>query len=131
MALGAAIGSLCRKKRDAFLAGIASHLIADITPHRDWSWEVEPLFAVGALLGIGAWRGLDSTEFWGALGGIAPDAEHTLLISGVIRREDELFPTHFKAGKYHGRQTKKRWSQLLIAAASVAVVALASSRKEL
>ena len=127
-AVGAGIGSLCKSKSAAFVAGVVSHLIADAAPHKDLSPKIELPLVAGAVLGIGLWRGLRSPEFWGALGGIAPDIEHGLLVAGVIEQEDEVFPTHAKNGKLHGRETDERWSQLLIAAASVLTIALTTRR---
>ena len=127
-AVGAGVGSLCKNKSAAFVAGIVSHLIADAAPHKDFSMKIELPLVAGAMLAMGLWRGLDSPEFWGALGGIAPDIEHGLLVAGVIEMEDEVFPTHAENGKLHGAETNERWSQLLIAAASVLTIALTTRR---
>lgn len=122
--IGAAIGSLSRTKVGAFAAGVVSHLIADLIPHRDLPPKVEIPLMAAALTGIAAWRGVDSPELWGALGGIAPDAEHALLVPGLITTDQEVFPTHLKDGKYHGPDSGERWSQALIVLAAVAVVAV-------
>lgn len=126
--IGAALGAILRKKSSAFLAGVASHLVADAIPHTDFSVKVEVPLMAGALACIAAWRGADSPEFYGALGGIAPDAEHALLISGIITSDQEMFPTHVQNGKYHGRGSGERWSQLLIALAAVAAIAVCNRR---
>jgi hypothetical protein len=126
--IGAALGSLSRTKAGAFAAGVASHLIADLIPHRDLPPKVEVPLMAAAIAGIAAWRGVDSPEVWGALGGIAPDAEHALLVPGLINTDQEVFPTHLKDGKYHGRDSGERWSQALIVLAAVAVVALGERR---
>lgn len=123
-AIGACIGSLCRNKGAAFLAGILSHATADALPHKDFKPEVEVPLMAGALAAIAAWRGIDSPEFCGAIGAIAPDAEHGLMLVGVIKPEQEIFPTHIDNGRYHGTSSDERWSQLLIAGVCLAVVAL-------
>jgi hypothetical protein len=125
--VGAAVGLLFKRKSAAFAAGVASHLITDALPHDDLDPKLEiPLLAV-TLAGIAKWRGIDSTEFWGALGGIAPDAEHGLLLAGLVKQEQEVFPTHIRDGIFHGRERGERWSQLLIAGASLVAVALSST----
>lgn len=128
-AIGAAVGSLFRSKRAAFAAGVVSHVVADALPHKDLDPRLEVPLMAGAMLGIAKWRGADSPEFWGAAGGIAPDAEHGLMIARLIRPEQEIFPTHIDGGKYHGPESSERLSQLLIAGAALALVALKASRK--
>ena len=130
MAVGAGIGSLCKSKSAAFVAGVVSHLIADAAPHKDFSLKIELPLIAGAMLAMGLWRGVDSPEFWGALGGIAPDIEHGLLEVGLIDREDEVFPTHVDNGALHGPETNERLSQLLIAAASLLTIALSARPAE-
>ncbi|MCL5103165.1 MAG: hypothetical protein M1133_03495 [Armatimonadetes bacterium] len=127
--IGALAGSLCKSKGRAFVAGVASHVVADILPHTDYDLKIEVPILAGAMLAIGKWKGTDSPEFWGAIGAVAPDSEHALLIAGLIKSEQEVFPTHIHEGKYHGLETGERWSQGLIAAASLAAVAL--SKKHL
>lgn len=122
--IGAGVGSFCENKGTAFVSGVVSHLIADMLPHKDLSPAVEVPLLLGALAGIAAWKGLDSPEFWGALGGVAPDSEHGLMIAGLIRADQEIFPTHITDGKYHGRESNERLSQLLIAVAALAAAAL-------
>ncbi|MCE5315340.1 MAG: hypothetical protein ABFD49_06570 [Armatimonadota bacterium] len=120
--IGAAIGSLMKNKAGAFAAGVVSHAVADVLPHRDCSPAVEAPLMAAAVAMIAKWRGIDSPEFWGALGAIAPDAEHALLISGLIDADHEIFPTHIHDGKYHGPDSGERLSQVLIAAAACVVV---------
>lgn len=124
--IGAALGAILRKKSSAFLAGIASHLVADAIPHTDLPVKLELPLMAGTLACIAAWRGIDSPEFWGALGGIAPDAEHGLLVAGIITPDQEKFPTHIQSGKYHGRGSGERLSQLVIGLAAVATIAVCS-----
>lgn len=125
--IGAGVGSFFKSKSSAFAAGIVSHIIADAIPHKDFDPKIEVPLMFGALAAIAKWRGVDSPEFLGAIGGIIPDSEHALVISGVIEPEQRMFPTHINDGKFHGKETGERWSQLLIAAASLLTVALKTS----
>ena len=127
--VGAAVGRFFKNKGAAFAAGVASHLIADAVPHRDLDAKLEVPLLAAALVGMAKWRGVDSPEFWGALGGAAPDVEHGLLLAGLIEREQEVFPTHVEGGKFHGRESGERWSQAIAACASLAAVALGGPRR--
>ncbi len=123
--IGAGAGSLVESQGAAFAAGVVSHAIADALPHRDLSPEVEAPLLLGALAGIACWKGLDSTEFWGAMGAVAPDFEHALSYVGLIGDDKKVFPTHIDGGKWHGDQSgTERWSQLAISAVSLALVLL-------
>lgn len=108
------------------MSGVVSHLVADALPHKDLSVAAEVPLLLGTMAGIAAWKGLDSPEFWGAMGAVAPDFEHALLIAGVIGKEQEIFPTHIDDGKWHGAESNERWSQALIAIAALVAVALNS-----
>ena len=125
--VGAAAGLLFKRKGAAFAAGVASHLITDALPHDDLDAKFEVPLLAATLMGIAKWRGIDSTEFWGALGGVAPDAEHGLLLAGLIEQEQEVFPTHIKGGIFHGRESGERWSQAIAAGATLVAIALAGS----
>lgn len=122
--IGAGIGSFFKSKTAAFAAGMISHLVADALPHKDYPPAVEAPLLLGAIGGIAAWKGLDSPEFWGALGAVAPDLEHALLVAGVIDAEHEVFPTHIGEGKWHGAKSDERWSQLCLVVAALGMVAL-------
>lgn len=123
-AIGAGIGSLFNRRDAAFVSGAVSHIIADALPHKDFDARIEvPLAAV--VLGVLAkWHGVDSPQFWGAVGAILPDAEHGLLLAGAIDAEQEIFPTHAPKLHLHGPETNERWSQLLLAAAGLALAAV-------
>lgn len=121
--VGAGVGSLLRGRLGAFVAGVASHAVTDALPHKDCSPWVDVPLTIGALGAVALLRGADSPEFWGALGGIAPDAEHALVLTGLIGGEDEVFPTHSCSGAAHGRENGERWSQLAVAAVSLLVMA--------
>lgn len=112
--IGAAIGSLIKKPSLAFIAGFLSHIPADMTPHRDLSPKVEAGLLAGVMTLIAVRYGIKSPEFWGALGAVSPDFEHALAEAGLIDLKDENFPTHVHFGKWHGRQSDERISQLLI-----------------
>ncbi len=122
--IGAGVGSFCKNKSTAFVSGVISHLVADMLPHKDLSPAIEVPLLLGALAGIAAWKGLDSPEFWGAVGGVIPDSEHALLLAGLIDETQEIFPTHIDNGKWHGPENGERISQILIAAAALAAVVL-------
>lgn len=122
--IGAGVGSFCKSKSAAFAAGVFSHLVADALPHKDYAPEVEAPLMLGVLAGIAAWKGLDSPEMFGALGGVAPDLEHALALVGAIDPDSKVFPTHITDGKWHGPKNDERWSQLLIAVAALLAVAL-------
>jgi len=126
--IGAAIGSFMDNKIGAFTAGVASHVIADVLPHKDYDPAVEVGLMAAALAGIAKFRGVDSPEFWGAIGAIAPDTEHALMLSGLINADQEVFPTHIENGKYHGPDSGEQLSQWLIALAAACVIAMKDSK---
>lgn len=122
--IGAAAGALVKNKPAAFVAGVVSHVIADKIPHRDIHPAVDvPLLAV--MLGLIIKKyGVDSAEFYGAVGGASPDLEHGLAKIGLM---DKVFYTHIEDGKYHGRQTANTATQFI--AATAALLILFSNRK--
>jgi hypothetical protein len=123
--IGAGVGSFTDRKCVAFAAGVLSHAVADSLPHRDLAPEHEAPLLLGTLAGIACWKGLDSPEFWGALGGVLPDFEHALVVAGLMGPERRIFPTHIDGGKWHGDESgTERWSQLILIAVSLALVAL-------
>jgi len=122
--IGAALGALLRGKGRAFLAGVAAHAAADALPHSDFEAATEIPLAALAVVGIGTWKGVDSPEFWGAVGGLSPDFEHGLKLLKVITAEQEKFITHINDGEFHGRESGEKVSQILLAAAALAVLAL-------
>ncbi len=122
--IGAALGAFCGKKSTAFLSGVASHILADALPHSDLKPSAEIPTMLGALALIAKLKGINSKEFAGALGAIAPDIEHGLLLLGMIEREQEFFPTHINEGKLHGPDSGEKISQILIASASLITLLL-------
>jgi len=120
--IGAALGSQTSTHKSAFGAGVASHFIADLLPHRDYELPVEAPLALLAL-GLIGWRcGFKSREFSGALGGIAPDVENGLQRLGML--SGTVFPTHtgFKWFVGHGKKVKTPVPQIIIAIACLALV---------
>jgi len=83
-----------------------------------------------AIAGIAKLRGVHSPEFWGAIGGVSPDSEHALLVSGVITPDQETFPTHINDGKHHGPDSNERLSQVMLAAAAICFLVLHKSDEQ-
>ena len=115
--IGAALGKAAGHPGKAFAAGVASHLIGDLTPHKDLPAKVElPLLAV--TISAIAWVfGVKSPQFWGAVGGFAPDFENAAWMFGLTKPESCRFPTHRDNGKYHAPALKTAVPQLLLVAA--------------
>ncbi len=115
--IGAAIGKAAGHPGKAFTAGVASHLLGDLTPHKDLPASVElPLLAV-TISAIALKYGLKSPEFWGAVGGFAPDFENAAWMHGLMPKEACRFPTHVGDGKYHGVSLSTAVPQAILVAA--------------
>ena len=123
--LGAAIGTLARRRWYAFLAGIGTHLVADLVPHRDFDIVTEAALATAALTAIGVTIGFDSPAFAGALGGAAPDLENGLASLGVVRRAH--FPSHTGV---HGKPRREVTSQILLSCALLGFTVWNAGRKK-
>lgn len=101
---GGALGlRMSKNGATAFLIGLASHALLDVVPHTNPPLKsrgtLAYLAADGALL-YTAWRHneYDSRIFWGAVGGVLPDAEYLTKF--------RIFPTHngrIKHGKHLGK----------------------------
>ncbi len=115
-AIGAAVGRLAGRKDTGFAAGVATHLLGDLVPHKDFDPKTEaPLLA--ATLALIAWRrGINSPEFWGAVGGITPDFENAAYVTGLLPKERLVFPTHVGGGTYHAPKVASAWPQGVLAA---------------
>lgn len=113
----------------ALAAGVATHLLGDLLPHKDFEPKIEaPLLAV--TLGVLAWRcGVDSPEFVGALGGVAPDLENAARVTGLISADQMRFPSHIGEGRYHGPRTASAWPQAVGAALCAVYVLGVAKRK--
>ena len=120
--VGAALGTLSGSRGGAFVSGVATHLLGDLLPHKDFDPKVEaPLLA--ATMGLLAWRcGLTSPAFAGAVGGVLPDVENAAWMTGLIPQSAVRFPTHVEDGKHHGPKAASAWPQGILAAACLAVV---------
>lgn len=118
--VGAVLGRLIGHQGKAFGAGVASHAICDLLPHRDLTPKVEAsLLAVA--LGLLVWRkGLLSPEVAGAVGAISPDFENAAASTGLIPQSMMVFPTHQGPGT-HGRQTESILPQVALAGLCLAV----------
>jgi len=123
--LAAAVGALSRERGRAFLAGIGTHLVTDLLPHRDFSVPLEMLFMAAALATVGGVAGFDSTAFAGAIGGVAPDAENGLVAAGLIDRP--CFPTHREV---HGRRTTEAVSQVALSCAAFGLALCHAGRNQ-
>ncbi len=110
--VGAALGRLTRNRTQAALLGSASHVAADMLPHRDLEIPQEAALLAGALTLVAATRGVGSREFAGALGAVFPDLEN--LVGRMRNLPDEmlLLPSH---NRYHGRKTSDFNGQLALA----------------
>lgn len=118
--VGAAVGRLSGKRPDSLAAGVATHLLCDLVPHKDLPPKVEaPLLAV--TLGAIAWRcgGITSPEFLGAFGAIAPDFENAAMLAGLLPRDAMRFPTHLGDDR-HGPKVASALPQAVLAAACAA-----------
>jgi hypothetical protein len=115
--IGAALGKLLGNKQQAFAAGVASHLVADLVPHRDLPVAVEVSLALGVTALMAVVEGTDSPAFWGAVGGMLPDVENA--ISYIRPETPMLFPTH---QGLHGRKVEELLSPLGIALICTAVL---------
>jgi len=104
--LGAAVGKALKRKEQAFLAGLFSHLLADLLPHRDLSPAAETLFAITVTAALGASQGWNSPAFWGAVGGVLPDVENVVFY--LRGGGKHFFPTH--SGR-HGAAVDELLSQ--------------------
>ena len=113
--VGAAVGRIAGRKGGAFAAGIATHLLGDLLPHKDFDPKIEaPLLAV--TLGFLGWRfGLKSPEFAGAFGGVAPDFENAASVVGLIPRDAMRFPTH-RGDDKHGPKVNSALPQGILVA---------------
>lgn len=121
--LAGAIGALARRRSRAFLAGVGSHLLADLVPHRDFAPALELLLVAAALAAVGGAAGFTSPAFAGAVGGVAPDAENGFVAAGATGRL--CFPTHRGV---HGRARREVWPQVLLSAAAFALILQRSAR---
>jgi hypothetical protein len=117
--VGASIGKFAGDSKSAVMGGVASHLLMDLLPHRDFDAKTEALL-LAPTMGMIAWKfGLTSPEFVGAFGAISPDLENAASRVGIIPQEAMRFPTHLGEDK-HGPKTESALPQGILAAVCVA-----------
>jgi len=127
--IGALAGSLSQSRKSAFMAGAASHAVADLVPHRDFSLPAEIPLLVVALALIAKRFGVASQEMAGAVGAVLPDAENALERLGFVKHM--VFPTHTKLpwSIGHGKSIKNPWPQVALALCCIVAAHYASKRK--
>ena len=118
--VGAAVGRLAKRRDLAFAAGVATHLLGDLTPHKDLDPKTEAILLAGTMGVIAAKYGVTSPEFIGAFGGMAPDFENAAYVTGLLPVEKMKFPTHIHGGKYHGTAIPTVLPQVAIVALCLA-----------
>lgn len=124
--VGASVGKLAGEPKGALAGGVATHLLLDLLPHKDFDPGTEALLLAPTMVALACKFGLSSPEFVGAFGGIAPDLENAAAVAGLIPPEAMRFPTHLGEGK-HGPRTESALPQGLLAAVCIGFLLL--SRK--
>ncbi|MEO7717625.1 MAG: hypothetical protein ABIY70_15615 [Capsulimonas sp.] len=123
-AVGAAIGGSVQRPLPALASGIASHLICDLFPHRDYDIKIEAPLAALMFGWLAKRYGVQSPQFLGAVGAVLPDAENALAVLGVIPRSAMIFPTHCEGKSWfagHGKKLESPASQIALAAIALAL----------
>ena len=73
-AVGAGMGGVVRYPGQALAAGVVSHLLCDLVPHRDYDIRVEAPLALAVFLYLVLYLagryGVRSPQFWGAAGAV-------------------------------------------------------------
>ena len=123
---GAALSRLCRSRTQALLLGGLSHMVGDLTPHRDLDIPKEAALLGCALGLVAVTHGPRSREFAGALGAALPDVENLVSRVTGIGKKRMLLPTH---NSYHGPETVGFGGQLALAALSLATLWLPDSSR--
>jgi hypothetical protein len=99
----------------AFVAGVASHLVADMVPHKDYPAAVEAPLVLGAVALIGVTKGWGSPELAGALGATMPDIENIPALRQPDVEPKFFFPSH--RDEMHGPRRESAAPQALLAGA--------------
>ncbi|MBV9848820.1 MAG: hypothetical protein JO250_03945 [Armatimonadetes bacterium] len=118
-AVGAGVGARAKRPGAALAAGVISHLLCDLAPHRDYALPIEAPLALAVFLYLVGRYGPRSPQFWGAVGAVLPDAENALVIAGAFPQEKTIFPTHNEAAPWflgHGRKVRSPLPQIILAA---------------
>ena len=119
--IGATLGRFCRTPGQAFLVGVASHMAADLLPHRDLEVPAEAALAAAAFGMVGATQGFTSKELVGAVGATLPDLENAWAWLHDLPDEALLCPTH---STYHGAKRESVAPQVVLALACLGLLAL-------
>jgi hypothetical protein len=126
--VNAAAGRLFSKPVAAFAAGVVSHAILDLVPHKDVSAHKAEGLLVLIMLGlIGTSCGLKSPAFWCAMGGVLPDVEQVLPWTDPKRGRHRWFPTHNRP--FHSLQVPwaPEYRVRLLAQTGVSMMALVAA----
>lgn len=94
--MGAALGGASGSRLAAVPLGVISHVLGDLTPHREVTGKLDIVLTGLALLYIARRFGASSPQMAGALSGMLPDSEHGLVRAGIIQRQQRIIPTHNK-----------------------------------
>lgn len=130
-AVGAAVGAVAGRRRAALVAGIVSHFICDLLPHRDFDIKIEATLGSAVFLYLARRYGIDSPQFIGAVGAVLPDAENALATLGIIPRDWMTFPTHAENRPWfagHGTPIESPLTQAILATVCLAVADKAGAR---
>ncbi len=127
--VGALVGTLVRRPGAALIAGVASHAVLDVIPHRD---DLEGPTLI--LDGCGALAVLACTLLLGragatdgVLGGVLPDLENIPdIIQGPQRAGNgrKVFPSHWWE---HGSVTGRHGNRIQACVAVAAAIGLAAA----
>ena len=121
VATGALLGSLARRRGEAVLAGVVSHVVCDLVPHTDLKERnFDIACAVGGVLLVALVDGPLARTTLGAVAAAAPDLEHVLRLPRPGGRK--LYPSHRVPG-WHRPGGVGVGVQLLAAAAVLGAVA--------
>lgn len=104
--------------------GVFSHVLGDLTPHREVTGTLDVVLTGLALVYIARRFGPESLQMTGALSGMLPDSEHGLVRAGIIQHQQRIIPTHNKKLPHHS--SPSYLSQVLMGAASLACLEFSS-----
>jgi hypothetical protein len=122
-AVGAAVGAVLRRPSAAFFGGVLSHLICDLIPHKDYDIKIEAPLAASVFAYLAKRYGVNSPQFLGAAGAVAPDAENALALLGLLPRDKMVFPSHNEKAPWylgHGEKVDSPLPQIVLAAVALA-----------
>jgi len=117
-AVGAMVGAGIKKPAGTVAGGIASHLLCDLVPHRDYELKIEAPLALAMFVYLTARYGITSPQVLGAIGGVLPDGENALAVLGIVPEDKTFFPTHNKTAPWyvgHGARVPSPLPQVALA----------------